>query len=696
MKIIDKITAIEVCARYVWESLKAFFCGMRRPSPDQNDDDLSRVTSASSDTDSSNNTLSLSSQKCFKEEVMSPPCILQLLDLNECKQSSRKRKERQDSISSINQDRKLVRSNSEEYIPTNTDECEVIRRVSSHEDFKQVVTPESVAQPDNCHNAANVQSEADKYVIIIDNIKLSNHTKYRLSPVRDSKIKNENLDIGEHERQRNNERFSKNFRATPGRKALSQKKSKYSSANKWMKEKDENSCYKYDICSLKQEKRGFVSSKHKHAKNQKEKSIDQNEENSLTVETNPDDKNGANSNKAINPDDKEILPWNHTFQGERPIVCRRFAENTFDHVNNAEDKMTKVYSSPIPSNIYENATIIEHTLHQNKLLRDTIKKSASCYATPDEKIKQVNKRLILLKKRYSQYEESFELNHGHKPSQNDKMSHKSIKMLVSEISKLRKEKHNIRADTRNFIHEINTCSSSNITLDSSDDDIRLVQMKETLHEIEKRLNKKRSEEKRSLDLEQLCPDELIKEKTAVQKALLYLESIFGRPVSRDERDAARTLYDRYRAIKRLVNKNVTPNTGISELPTILEHEALAFTTETSSNEKTSFSTISVDSPTDTSDSIHSTDSTDTSSSMTENVHTMSVQELWTQIDASREEVKNLKKTIREFEDVFEEKNGRKMLKSDRKLIEETYNLYKQKKAKLRLLDALIKKHMSSF
>lgn len=211
--------------------------------------------------------------------------------------------------------------------------------------------------------------------------------------------------------------------------------------------------------------------------------------------------------------------------------------------------------------------------------------------------------------------------------------------------------------------------------------------------------KKRTDDNRSTDLEELSADELIKEKSAVQKGLLYLESIFGRPISRDERDAARPLYDRYRIIKRLVNKNVTPNTGISELPTILEHEAMAFTTCTSSNERTSLSTISmsVDSPTDTSDSIHSTDSTDTnSSSVTDNVHTMSVQELWSQIDTSREEVKNLKKSIKEFEDVFEEKNGRKMLKSDRKLIEETYNLYKQKKAKVRLLDALIKKHMSSF
>lgn len=208
----------------------------------------------------------------------------------------------------------------------------------------------------------------------------------------------------------------------------------------------------------------------------------------------------------------------------------------------------------------------------------------------------------------------------------------------------------------------------------------------------------------------------MKEKTSVQKGLLYLESVFGRPISREERDVARPLYDRYRLIKRLVNRNASlSGSGISvpELPTILEHEAMAFTGTTpttttnqtllgvgvgdgdKSNQST-MSTISlIESPSDNSDSIQSTDSTDTSSSMTENVHTMSIQELWNQLDSTRDETKTLKRTIKEFEEVFEERNGRKMLKTDRKLIEETYNLYKQKKAKVRLLDALIKKHMQT-
>lgn len=47
-------------------------------------------------------------------------------------------------------------------------------------------------------------------------------------------------------------------------------------------------------------------------------------------------------------------------------------------------------------------------------------------------------------------------------------------------------------------------------------------------------------------------DDLMEEKVAVQKALLFFESIYGRPSSKEDRDLARPLYDRYRALKRMV------------------------------------------------------------------------------------------------------------------------------------------------
>lgn len=221
------------------------------------------------------------------------------------------------------------------------------------------------------------------------------------------------------------------------------------------------------------------------------------------------------------------------------------------------------------------------------------------------------------------------------------------------------------------------------------------------------MKEKRLGDNRSDSLEDLSPEQLVQEKTAIQRGLLYLESLFGRPNTKDERDAARSLYDRYRAIKRSLNRASSLTTGlagVSELPTILEHEAMQFTTNTitmstttgdvtSSSMTTSFPST-IESPSDASLSILSTDSSDTSSSVQENVHTLSIEELWKQLEIARDEKKELRRTIKEFEEIFEERNGRKMLKTDRTLIEDTYALYKQKKAKLRLLDALVKKHIA--
>lgn len=196
---------------------------------------------------------------------------------------------------------------------------------------------------------------------------------------------------------------------------------------------------------------------------------------------------------------------------------------------------------------------------------------------------------------------------------------------------------------------------------------------------------------------------MVQEKAAVQRALLYLESLFGRPSTRDERDAARNLYDRYRIIKRLVNRSAAMSGGSGaggpELQTILEHEALALVVSAVAPQQsdTEQNSLVTDSPSDNSTSIlSSTDSTDTSSSINESVqvHTLSLDELNRCLDVARDEKKQLRRTIKEFEEIFEERNGRKMLKSDRAIIEQTYAMYKQKKAKLRLLDALVRKHLA--
>lgn len=196
----------------------------------------------------------------------------------------------------------------------------------------------------------------------------------------------------------------------------------------------------------------------------------------------------------------------------------------------------------------------------------------------------------------------------------------------------------------------------------------------------------------------MTPDQLVEEKTSVQRALLYFESLFGRPGTPEERDAARPLYDRYRLLKRFVSRNNSISGAISELPTILENEALALSGLVSPS-STDFSPPSVhstvQSPSDSSTSA-SIDAHATAFQENFKLHSMTIKELYSHFDSVREEKKQLRRTIKEFEHNFEEINGRKMLKTDRNAIDDTYALYKQKKAKLRLLDALVKKQMANW
>uniref|UniRef100_A0A1Q3FG04 FAM13A-like domain-containing protein n=1 Tax=Culex tarsalis TaxID=7177 RepID=A0A1Q3FG04_CULTA len=668
-------------------------------------------------------------------------------------QNCRKRKERQDSTSSISQDRKLIRSNSEEHLSN----CvEVIRRVSSHEDFKKPapLIEISVNKENIIEEAAEEQhlevAEEQQQQIFEKNLKnssenlkkffigseslcaasregdggqttaksdhqhhhltQSNHlshqnhyTRHRLSPCRDvlrsRKDSDSELD-GEHERRRHCERFTKT-RPPPGRKSVSPrnrtKHSKHASsaAGKDKSSKDNDHFYsKHDSHhSIKHERRGY-SKRDKASERDKTPEPD-------SVLSDYNDNNLSLDKGNESPREKQ-LPWDQSFQDDTgPVVCQRFADHNFEHA-------TKMGGFGEVRSLPPNATMKHHISYRSTDLHPA---AAQKPITPeannmfDERIKAINRKLSTLKKKLTAYEDRFERDNGFRPAHGDKTSDSSIRPVVVEIHKLRKEKNQIKADLAVFNAKAAKLAAAAPTPSEAeaDEQDKLYHMKDTIADIEKRLQEKRDTDHRSENLETLSGDQLVEEKASVQRALLYLESIYGRPASREERDAARPLYDRYRVIKRLVNRANSisgPCGGVNaQMPTILEHEPLAIVgTPTPSTDISPPSANSmVQSPVD-SCSVASTAGTDesepTSSSITENIHSMTVEELWEHYDAAREEKKDLRRTIKEFEQKFEDTTGRKMLKSDRKLIEETYAQYKQKKAKLRLIDALFKKQMS--
>lgn len=86
----------------------------------------------------------------------------------------------------------------------------------------------------------------------------------------------------------------------------------------------------------------------------------------------------------------------------------------------------------------------------------------------------------------------------------------------------------------------------------------------------------------------------------------------------------------------------------------------------------------------------STDS-DTDNSVSENLHSLTREELVKQQKLTLEEKKDLRRSLQQFEVDFQSRTGRKVQKDDKVAMEHVYASYKKTKAKLRLLEALLNK-----
>ncbi|XP_077999668.1 protein FAM13A-like isoform X3 [Glandiceps talaboti] len=277
-------------------------------------------------------------------------------------------------------------------------------------------------------------------------------------------------------------------------------------------------------------------------------------------------------------------------------------------------------------------------------------------------------------------------------------------------------------------------------------------MEETLQAGLKRLGEKRRDSNRPDDINAMTRDEVIDEKLAVQKVLLQFEGIHGRPSTKSEKDLMRPLYDRYRNIKRIIAKMPAKplqdgrreprceSPHQSDLQPILEHETMEFQPQDKTSGKLAATYNSVDYDNDDLVGV-STDFTVTRDlsllrdSIKPNVsygsyagdaedddedfdspadtrrmglrtlraslgedatlHEASITELLEKQIQAKNDKKRLRKVLREFEDAFFKRTARKVQKEDRVPMESEYAEYKQVKARLRLLEALISKHDGS-
>ncbi|KAM8800909.1 protein FAM13A isoform 3-T4 [Rhynchonycteris naso] len=349
---------------------------------------------------------------------------------------------------------------------------------------------------------------------------------------------------------------------------------------------------------------------------------------------------------------------------------------------------------------------------------------------------QLTRRIQSLKKKIRKFEDRFEEERKYRPSHSDKAANAEVLKWTNDLAKFRKQLKESKLKlseeelTPRMRQRSNTLPKSfGSQLEKEDEKKQEVvdkavkpSVEATLESIQRKLQEKRAETSRPEDIKDMTKDQITNEKVALQKALLYYESIHGRPVTKNERQVMKPLYDRYRLVKQILFRaNTIPIIGSPSskrrsplLQPIIEGETASFFKEIKEEEegsegdgntkpdlavplKTDISarcfldhgeddTDGFISPMD--DTMPSKCSQDTGLS---NLHAASIPELLEHLQEMREEKKRIRKKLRDFEDNFFRQNGRNVQKEDRTPMAEEYNEYKHIKAKLRLLEVLISK-----
>ncbi|XP_040001193.1 protein FAM13A isoform X2 [Xiphias gladius] len=365
------------------------------------------------------------------------------------------------------------------------------------------------------------------------------------------------------------------------------------------------------------------------------------------------------------------------------------------------------------------------------------RRSSSLGSCDDEKEEltsaQLTKRIHVLKKKIHRFEEKFEEERKYRPSHSDKAANPEVLRWVNELAKLRKDlkEHKLMKSeedlpplTRQRSNTLPKSFGSQLDKKPQQEKVPKPPVESTLETILKKLQEKREEVNRPEDIKDMTREQIGAEKVALQKALLYYESIHGRPVTKSERQIMKPLYDRYRLVKQILCRASTiPVIGSPSskrrgplLQPIIEGETALFFddikeeedgSEDDGDSKPQFTvtvrpdlSVFLDHMDEEVDGFISpvdelSPSKNTTDMRLSNLHSATMEELVEQLQETREEKKRIRKNLKEFEDQFFRQNGRNVQKEDRSPLAVEYNEYKHIKAKLRLLEVLISKRDSA-
>ncbi|XP_077426981.1 protein FAM13A isoform X1 [Vanacampus margaritifer] len=368
---------------------------------------------------------------------------------------------------------------------------------------------------------------------------------------------------------------------------------------------------------------------------------------------------------------------------------------------------------------------------------------------------QLTKRIHVLKKKIHRFEERFEDERKYRPSHSDKAGNPELLRWMNELARLRKElkenklmksEEDLPPLTRQRSNTLPKSFGSQLEKKSTQEKVPKPPVESTLEGILKKLQEKRQEVDRPEDIKDMTREQIGAEKLALQKALLYYESIHGRPVTKSEREIMKPLYDRYRLVKQILCRastipvicgggggavastpvngyfSTSPQGSPSSkrrgplLQPIIEGVTALFFDDVKEEEdgseddgdaKTQFSVttrpdlnvLSFLGHEDVDGFISPVDELTPSNNVTDmrlsNLHSATTRELVEQLQETREEKKRIRKNLKEFEEQFFRQNGRNVQKEDRSPLATEYNEYKHVKAKLKLLEVLISKREST-
>ncbi|KAM9808648.1 protein FAM13C [Syngnathus typhle] len=333
----------------------------------------------------------------------------------------------------------------------------------------------------------------------------------------------------------------------------------------------------------------------------------------------------------------------------------------------------------------------------------------SIRSEPDDcslSVSVLKRHVQTLRKRIRQLEEHFEQERlkvnakGETPSHYDKSAPPEVARLIKELLKSRKQ-----------LKELKLCHADEDVLKApftpSDADLQQANNKsnngkpsveETLHVISMMLMESRRELSLPDSIKEMNPSQMSLEKSSLQKCLLYFESLHGCPSNASERSLVKPFYERYRILKQMLLSSATPT-----LITTIEEEDDSDDDHPKEQNLRQQYMSPVEPPPPT---LEMAD-TPLVSPLDEvkclqpqivtmaTLHEASRAELLDHLRITRLEKRRLHRALREFEDLFYTLSGRVCQKEDRGPMAEEYCQYKDLKAKLRLLEALLSKNQDT-